>query len=124
MFELPTIPPLDAILGGLLVVAVIGGLVERSNYLEEKAGRLADHDAAVTAAFNAQQADAKATAIIETKHAKEIATIRANLTSRDASIIRAAPSAACVGSPPMGVLFDGLRTYPNYTSPSKPLSPN
>lgn len=124
MLGLPTIPPLDAVLGALLVVAVIGGLVERGNYLGEKAARLADHDNAVTAAFNAQQADAKATAIIETKHANEIATLRDQLKTRNTAIAAAAPSAACTASPPMGVLFDGLRTNPSNASPSKPVSPN
>jgi hypothetical protein len=95
--------------GALLAAAVIFGLVERSNYLGEKAARAADLAAAEAAVAAAQAADATRTRALEQAHAAEIAKLKEQANARDVSIALAPNASVCAASPPMRVLFDGLR---------------
>jgi len=107
MFNLTSI--IGMVGGALLAAAVIFGLVERANYLEEKAARAADLAAAQKKVADFQAADAIKTRALEDRHAAEIAQLKDQAHDRDLSIASAASTDACAGSPAMRALFDHLR---------------
>jgi hypothetical protein len=104
----PWLIALAALLGGGSF-----GLVERANYLQEKAARAQDLAAARQAALAAQVADAQHTKELEDQHAAEVAALKEQAHVRTLAIARAVQGApvtdACAGSPAMRALFDGLR---------------
>jgi hypothetical protein len=100
----------------LMLAALAGGggfgLVERANYLQEKAARAQDLDAARQAALAAQAADAQHTKELEDRHAAEVAALKEQADARTRAIARAPVTTGCAGSPAMRALFDGLRARP------------
>jgi hypothetical protein len=104
----------------LALAALVGGggvgLIERANYLQEKAARAQDLVAGQQAVLARQAADAKRAKDLEDQHAAEIATLKEQAHARTLAIahaIQGAPASdACAGSPAMRALFDGLRARP------------
>lgn len=98
------------------LAAVMGGggygLVERANYLQEKAARSQDQAALQQAALAAQAADARRTRQLEDRHAAEVAALKEQANVRTIAIARAPVTDVCAGSPAMRALFDGLRARP------------
>lgn len=85
------------------------GLYERSAYFEESSARAADLAAAQQSARAAAIADATHTREIEDAHAAEVAYLKDQANARELSIAQAPAAAVCAGSPAMRALFDGLR---------------
>jgi hypothetical protein len=100
----------------LALAALVGGggfgLIERANYLQEKAARAQDLSAAQQAVLAQQAADAKRTKDLEDQHAAEIAGLKEQAHARTLAIAQAPTTDACAGSPAMRALFDGLRARP------------
>jgi hypothetical protein len=101
-------------------LALVFGLVERSNYLEERAARAADAAAAALAAATALEADARRTKAIEDAHAAELAKLRDSTNARNAAIAGAPSTDVCVNSPAFRALFDGLRARNATAGPGQP----
>lgn len=90
-------------------LAIGFGLVERAGWAEEKAARAADLASAQQAARAAAIADATHTRELEDAHAAEVAFLKDQANAREISIAQAPATAVCAGSPAMRTLFDGLR---------------
>jgi hypothetical protein len=86
------------------------GVVERMNYLGEKAARAEDLDHARQAALKAKADDATKTKQLEDEHATEVAKLKEKANARDVAIAQVPVTVDCVASPAMRALFDGLRT--------------
>ena len=102
------------LVAGVLASLVMGGtgygLIERGNYLQEKAARAQDLATAQQAALKAQQADATQTAAMVAQHLQELDTLKGQANVRSIAIAKAPNGNGCVGSAAMRTALDGLRT--------------
>lgn len=85
------------------------GYVQRTNYIECKAGWAKSEADAKQAALDAAALDAERTREIETRANAEKIAIRQEAREREDAINRTTDSLACADSGPFNALFDGVR---------------
>ena len=95
------------------------GLIERSNYLEEKAARIQDRADAEDAVARARANDARISRQLEDAHAAEVNKLKEQANARDVAITQAPVTVDCVASPAMRALFDSLRARPGEAGPGQ-----
>jgi hypothetical protein len=120
--SLATILKLAPWLLGLLGILGGGGygLIERANYLQEKAARAQDLSDAQAAALKAQQEDATRTAALVGQYAAENDKLKDQANARSIAIATAPNGNGCVASAPMRTLFDQLRASTDKASSGQP----
>jgi hypothetical protein len=109
--NLATILKLAPWLLGLLGILGGGGygLIERANYLEEKAARAQDLSDAQAAALKAQQEDATRSAEIAGALAAQKDQLKDQANARSIAIATAKNGNGCTASAPMRAFFSSVR---------------
>jgi hypothetical protein len=108
----------------LALLGILGGggygLIERANYLEEKAARAQDLSAAQAAALKAQQEDATHTAALVGQYAAENDKLKDQANARSIAIATAPNGNGCTASAPMRAFFAGVRANTDKASGGQP----
>lgn len=89
-------------------ILLLGLLFYRGEYLHEKSLRAEDIAKANQALIDQKELDAKRAKEVQDKHAAELAKLKESYNGRLVSIMRADNSQACISSPPINALIDGL----------------
>ena len=133
--------PLLIVAGAGALLGLAGGVygvIERDNYVSEKAARVNDRLAAMKAVNDARASDAIATRALEEAHARVLADLQSRLNARNIAIASTESTNVCKNTPAFRTLFDGLRVGGGPAGagqagrpggagprvPERPLSPN
>jgi len=93
-------------------LALAYGTVERMNYIEEKAARVADIAQARQAILLATQADAARTRVLTEQAAQEKAILQQRLTNAQITLSKVGSVAACANTPASRAFDDSVRLRP------------
>jgi multidrug efflux pump subunit AcrA (membrane-fusion protein) len=108
----------------LALLGILGGggygLIERANYLQEKAARAQDLSAAQAAALRAQQEDATRSAEIAGALAAQKDQLKDQANARSIAIATAPNGNGCVASAPMRAFFAGVRASTDKAGSGQP----